>query len=182
MNRVSAPVRVFLPIYHLQIDHLQVHLQTRSIIASKCISNLAQSQPPIRTMNCLQTRLITASKCIFQFTRSRAVSASANSIYHGLQVHLSVHSISASKCISTLARSRPLSSLEEWLPSSLDEWPPNSFDYCLQVHFSVHLISVPKCISKLALLWPPSASLSSLDLGLQVHLQTCSITAFKFTR
>ena len=37
-----------------------------------------------------------------------------------------------------------------------------------------------KCISKLARSWPPSASLSSLDLSLQVHIQTRSITACKF--
>jgi len=36
-----------------------------------------------------------------------------------------------------------------------------------------------KCISKLARSWPPSASLSSLNLGLQLHLQTRSITASK---
>jgi hypothetical protein len=34
-----------------------------------------------------------------------------------------------------------------------------------------------KCISKLARSRPPSASLISLDLGLQVHVQTSSITA-----
>jgi len=40
----------------------------------------------------------------------------------------------------------------------------------------------PKCISKLARLPPPSASPNSLDRGLQVYLQTCSITAGKFAR
>jgi len=43
-----------------------------------------------------------------------------------------------------------------------------------------------KCISKLARSWPRSASLSSLDHSLQVHIQTRSITASKciseFTR
>jgi len=57
----------------------------------------------------LQPRSITASKCISKFAPSRPPSASQNSLYHGLQVHLWVHSISASKCISKLARSRPQS-------------------------------------------------------------------------
>jgi len=58
---------------------LQLHLQTRSNTASKCISTLTPSQPE---------------------------SASPNLLYHGLEVHLCVHSISASKCISKLARSQ----------------------------------------------------------------------------
>jgi hypothetical protein len=41
------------------------------------------------------------------------------------------------------------------------------------------LILGSKCISKLARLRPPSASLSSLDHGLPVHLQTRQITASK---
>ena len=121
-NRVSAPGAP--PIDRLQIDHLQVLLQSRSIIACKCISKLDRSRPPsaaLRSLDLglqvhLQTRSITASKCISQFTPSRALSASPNSLYHGLQVHLSVHSIWASKCISKLNRSRPpsaaLSSLD----------------------------------------------------------------------
>jgi len=36
-----------------------------------------------------------------------------------------------------------------------------------------------KCISKLGQLWPASVSPHSLHYGLQVHLQTCSITATK---
>jgi hypothetical protein len=77
MNRVSAAVAP-----PISLDHslLHVHLQTRSITASVCISEFTQSWSPI---------------------------ASPNSLDHGLQVHLSVHSISASKCISKLARSRP---------------------------------------------------------------------------
>jgi len=59
---------------------LQVHCQTRSIIASECITQYSQSRPP---------------------------SASLNPLNHGLQVHLWVHSISALKCISKLAQSWP---------------------------------------------------------------------------
>ena len=72
----------------LQIDSLQVLLQSRSIIACKCISKLARSWLP------------TASS---EFTRSRPPSASPNSLDYGLQVS----TILASKCISKLARLRP---------------------------------------------------------------------------
>jgi len=37
-----------------------------------------------------------------------------------------------------------------------------------------------ECISKVTGLWHPSASVSSLDLGLRVHLQSCSIMAWKY--
>ena len=53
-------------------------------------------------------------------------------------------------------------------------WLPNHFTFCWW-------ITASKCISKLARLRPQSASLSSLDLCLQVHLQTCSIMALKCT-
>jgi hypothetical protein len=50
----------------------------------------------------LQTRSIMASECISQFTRFLPPSASPHSLHHGLQVHLSAQSISACKCISIL--------------------------------------------------------------------------------
>jgi len=100
----------------ISIDHgLQVYLQTRRITAFK----FARSRTPSAY---LQTRSIAASQCISKLARSRPKSASPNSLYHGLQVHLWAHSISASKCISKLARSRPQS-------ASL-----NSLDHGLQVH------------------------------------------------
>jgi hypothetical protein len=52
----------------------------------------------------LQTRSITASKCSSQFTRARPPTASPTSLDHGLQVQLSVHSISASKSISHISK------------------------------------------------------------------------------
>ena len=70
-------------------------------------------------------------------------------------MHLQTRSITAFKCISRLARSRPT----------------RSHVHGLQVH-----------ISKLVQSWPPSASPNSLDHGLQVYLQTRSITACKFAR
>jgi len=59
---------------------LQAHLQTLSITASKCITELAPSQP---------------------------VSASPNSVDHDLQVHLQTHLNTASKCCSKLAPLQP---------------------------------------------------------------------------
>jgi len=64
-----------LPIYHLQIDLLQPLLQSHSIIACKCSSKLARSQPQ---------------------------SASLSSLNDGVQVHLKTRSIIACKCISKL--------------------------------------------------------------------------------
>jgi len=52
----------------------------------------------------------------------------------------------------------------------------------LQVLLHSRLIMAFKSISKLARSWPPSASPKSLKLGLQVHLQTGSITASMIAR
>jgi len=83
---------------------LQVYLQTRSITACKCNSELARLRPPSSHEHGLQvhlqTRSILASKCISEFTRSTSPSASLSSLDLRLQVHLCVHSISVSKCIS----------------------------------------------------------------------------------
>jgi len=74
------------------LDHsLQVHLQTRPITATKCISKLARLRPPSSHDLGLQVHLwvysILASKCISEFTRSRPPTAYLNSLNHGLQVH-----------------------------------------------------------------------------------------------
>jgi len=86
------------------------------------------------------------------------------SLDHGLQVYLQTRSIMASKftrswppkCISKLARLRP----------------PYAY-------LQTRLITASKCISKLARSRFRSASLSSLDQGLQVYLQIRWITASK---
>jgi hypothetical protein len=54
MNKVWAPSAP-------SFDCIQILVQTRSITASKCISNLAQSRPPISYRH---TRLIMVYKCI----------------------------------------------------------------------------------------------------------------------
>ena len=64
-----------IPNYHLQIEYLQVLIQSLFIMATRCISKLAQSHPPSEYPNSHhhrlavypQTRSITASK----FTSSR---------------------------------------------------------------------------------------------------------------
>ena len=86
------------PIDSLQIDHLQVLLQSCSIIAcNKCISKFAQSRPrsvPLSSLNLrpklhLQTRSITASKFISEFTRPRPQSVSPTLLDCGLPVSVS---------------------------------------------------------------------------------------------
>jgi len=89
----------------LQTDCLQVLLQSRSIIACKCISKLALSQPRSASLSSLdlglqvhvQTRSITASKCIFGL------------LHLALQVNLQTRSITVSQCISKLDWSWPRS-------------------------------------------------------------------------
>jgi len=84
-----------------------VHLQTRSITASQCISEFTQSRSPIASPTSLdhglkvhvQTPSISASECISEFTRFWPPSASLSSLYLGLQVHLSNRSITACKYI-----------------------------------------------------------------------------------
>jgi len=66
----------------------QVCLQTRSIIAPKCIFKLAWLRPPSSHDHCLP-------------------SVSPNPLDHGLGVHLWTQSITAPNCIFKLARLRP---------------------------------------------------------------------------
>jgi len=89
----------------ISLNHgLQVHLQTRSITASKCISKLARLLPASshehRLQVHLQARSITILECISKFTRSLHPSVSPNMLGYRLQVHLQTHSITASEYIS----------------------------------------------------------------------------------
>jgi len=98
MNGDSAPSAP--PIDLLQMYYLQVLLHSRSITASKCISNLAQIQPlRLHTHGLqvhLQTHLPTASKlirswppkCISKLVRSRPASASLSTQFGHVQVNL----------------------------------------------------------------------------------------------
>ena len=136
-----------------------VHLQTRSITASECMSQFIRSRPPSASSEFTPSRSPSSSLS----SQSRSRSASPNSLDHGLRVHLWVHLISVSKWISEFTRC--------WSPSA----SPNLLDHSLPVHLWVHLISASKCISEF-----------TRFLGLQVHLQTPSIPASKciseFTR
>jgi len=144
-----------------------VHLQTRSITASK----LAPSWPPNAY---LQTCSITTSKCISRPARLRPLSSSPDSLDYGLQVHLETCSITASKfalswppsaylitrsittskCISRLARLRP----------------PSSHEHGLQGHLQTRLITISECISKFTRSGLSSVSPNMIDHPLQVHL------------
>ena len=78
-----------------------MHLQTRSIIASKCISTLARSWPPSASPSSLNHGL---QVHLWVHLITRSSSASLNSLDHDLGVHLWVQSITASKRISTYTR------------------------------------------------------------------------------
>jgi len=134
MNTVPAPGAP--PIRRLQIDrlqnnHLQVLLQSRSIMACyKCISKLARSRPRSVSLSSLnlglqlyfQTRSISATQSISKLAQSRPPSASLSSLNLGLQLHLQTRSMTASKCISEFAR--------PWSPIA----SPSSLAHSLKVH------------------------------------------------
>jgi len=101
---------------------LHVHLQTRFITASKCISELSRLRPPSSHYHGLQVCTITASNCTSKLAWWRPPSASPIPLDYGLQVHLQTCSITAFKGIANLARSGP--------PSA----SPISLDYSLQVN------------------------------------------------
>ena len=127
------------------IDHgLQVQLQTRSITASKCISEILDLGLQMH----LQTCSITASKCISEFHDL------------GLQVHLQTRSIMASKCISKHILSRPPSASLSYSISAFKCMSNHALSRAPSASRS-YTISASKCISKLSQSWPPSSSLSS---------------------
>jgi len=93
------------------LDHgLQVHLQTRSITTSKCISQLHDFSLQMH----LQTRSITASMCISELNMIPASKCISELLDLDLQMHLQTRSIMASKCISefnSIAASKCISKL-----------------------------------------------------------------------
>jgi len=183
MNRVLLPGAP-------PIDHLQVIVQSRSFMASKCISKHSCHSFWLW----LQVHATMASKCISNVARLWPPSASLSSLDLGLSVHLHTGSIEASREISKLTQLRlPSASLSSrchglqvyiWthshmaskfgqtLPSSAS---PNPLDQGLGVHLYVHSSTAFKCICELARLLSPSLH----DHGLQVHLHTRLITASK---
>jgi len=121
---------------------LQVHLQTRSIMALWCISQLTQSLSPIASPTSLDhglkvhhhTCLSTASQCITTLARSQPLSASLSTLDLGLEVHLQPPSITASLCITKLSLCQPPSASLSLL------------DLGLQVHLSTRSIMASKYI------------------------------------
>jgi hypothetical protein len=131
---------------------LDCGLQLLTIIASKCIPNVAQIRPPNALKYGLQVYLqhclIAASKCI----SNRRPFWPPYSLNHHLQVRLKPCSIMPSKF--TLS----------WPPSL----SPSLLNHDLGVHLSVHLITLSKCICKDARLLPSGASSNLLDHCLSV--------------
>jgi len=146
------------------LDHgLQVHLQARLIMASKCIARLARLQPACLHNQSLQvhrqTRSITASR----FARSWPWSA-----------YLHPCSITASKFAWSWPPQVHISNLAQSQPRCVS---PYSLDYALQVHLQTHSIMFLECISKFAQSRPPTVSPNTLNYHLQIHLQTRLIMA-----
>ena len=156
------------------LDHslLQMHLQTRSITDSECISEFARSLPPSASQNSLYHGLgvylwvcpTFSSNCIFKLAWSWPQSEVLSSLDLCLQVHLERRSNTASQSISKLVRSRPPS-------ASL-----NSLNLGLQLHLHTRSIMASKCISEFTWPRPRSASANSLDHGLPVYLSVHSIS------
>jgi len=175
MHRDSAPG---VP----SIDCLQVLIQCRLIMASKCIYKLARSWPPrvspeslhyglqVRTIMAstmhLQSRAITASKCISKFAWSRPPCVCPRSLHCGLHVC----TIMVSKCISKLA----------WWQSRSES--PSSPYRGLQVYLQISPIAASICIPILTRSRPWSVHLSSLDSYFQAHLEFLSSTACSRSR
>jgi hypothetical protein len=142
-----------------------VHLQTRLIMASECVSKLTWLWPSSSSPNSLylslqmhlQTCLITPSKFICKLLRLRTPSSHNHGlpntfphlVYHSLRVHLQTHSITASNCISKLALSQ------------LASVSPNLLDSGLQVRE----ITTSNWSFKLARSRPGSSSLCFLNHG-----------------
>jgi len=167
-NSLDHGLGVYLWVHSVWVG-LQLHLQTHSITASKCISEFTRPRPPSASPNSLdhglpvhlQTRSIMASKCISQFTPSRPPSSSPKQLNHGLQVYRT-RSITTFKCISEFTWPQP--------PSA----SPNSVDHILPVHLWFHSISISNCVSKPTRLWPWRVSLGSFDRHFQAQLESLS--------
>jgi len=130
-----------------------MHLHTRFIMASKCISKLAGLRPASAHDQGLQVHLQTRSITASKFAQSwPPCGIPPNSHNHG------------SKCISEQARLRH----------------PSLHEDGLQVLLQTSCITISECISKFTRSRPPSVSLNTLDYRLQVHLQAHSIAASEY--
>jgi hypothetical protein len=91
------------------IDCLPVLVQTCSITACKCISELTRSWSPNTPDHGLQVYVQPGLNTVFKLARWRPPSASPNLPACGLQVYLQSRSITASNYISNLAWLQPRS-------------------------------------------------------------------------
>jgi hypothetical protein len=134
--------RASLPNYRLQIDRLLVLLQSRPIMASKCMCKLVQSRPPSVSLNSqdyglqvhLQTRSITAFKCISKLVRLRPPSVSPNLLDYSLQVYLQTRSIRALECVSKFTRLRCGETVELVGRQPIINTPPHVASYLKGIH------------------------------------------------
>jgi len=126
------------------LDHdIQLCLQTRSIMASMCISEFTQS---LGLQVHQHTRSITILECSCQLTRSQPPSVSPNTLDSHLQVHLQTCSFTMLECISKFTRS--------WPPSV----SPNSLESSVEVNFQARLNIASECNSEftwLSFSWAP---------------------------
>jgi len=116
------------------------YLQTRSIMAIKCVSKPARLWPSNSLNRGLQVHISKFArsrppKCLSNLARLQPPIASTNSLDHNLGVYLYVHSIMASKCISKYPRLPP--------PSAA----PNSLAHGLGVHLWVYSMVIFRCTS-----------------------------------
>jgi hypothetical protein len=134
---------------------------------------------------------VVVSKSILELTRSQPLSASLNSLYLGLQLHLDTHLLTALQCNSEFIQSRTPISSTNWLLMAYKcisdlarSRPPRAYLSSLNPSHQFNLqnrsIIASKYISELSRSRPQSPYLSPLDLGLQVHLQTHLITVSKY--
>jgi hypothetical protein len=131
---------------------LNVYVQTRSIMASQCISTRDRSLPQSKSLSSLdlslqvhlQTCSITSPDGISEFSGSRSPCACPNLLDHYLPVHVHTSLIMAAKCILRLLH------------------------LCLQVHVQSRLTRASWFISVSTQCQSPIASPNSLDHGLKV--------------
>ena len=137
------------------VHHLQVHLWTNSIMASKCILQFtwsrALSVSPISLSDQFKVHLsvysISCSKCNSKLTLSRPPCASLNSLNHSLQLWLSVHSLPDTRYISKLAVLWPPCAFRSLLDLGLQVPLYTHSNRRLQLLCYVHSIAIFRHIS-----------------------------------
>jgi hypothetical protein len=142
-------------------DHgLQMHLQSCSIMVTKCISKLARTLLPSASPNSLywavQLHLwahsVIVSKCISKLNKSRP----PFSHHDCVQVHLHTRSIVVSKWISELTRSHPQKCISKLVRSPPSHASLSSTKNSLQVYLWVHSIFIIRRTSNCSQALPPT--------------------------